>query len=297
MKMIIHIYWVYTHTPSFYSLKKGLKMFKRNIAPMMITMLLLLTGCEDFSTSSKQNKTVKAPTNTTAQANTTPVETTPAANTASLKQINVLVVVDANDAGTKNGTTRTKIDHFMSVTNKVFQNSTVAAKLNIVKVQPYTFQNQNSKNALSTIYKDGSISSIRNSVNADLVIIYRNNTGDGVCGVAYLNKTLDRNLAYAHVNLKCSSTTTAHEVGHTMGLNHSSKKTPKNGRFAYGRGYGVDGAFSTVMSYKSTYRTSTRVFNYSSPSLDCKGYECGVANSADSVTALNNSIQAVSSFN
>jgi len=265
-------------------------MLKKYISPTLISMLVLLTGCENLSTTNKQNKTSNSQTSNTVDTSQSSV------NTSALRQINVLVVVDANDAGTKNGTSRTKIDHFMSVTNKVFQNSTVAAKLKIVKVQPYIFNGENSKNALSVVHKDGSISAIRDSVHADLVIIYRQDIGEGICGRAYLNKTLDRNLAYAHVNLKCSSTTTAHEVGHTMGLNHSSKKTSKNGRFVYGRGYGVDDAFSTVMSYKSTYRTSKRVFNYSSPNLDCEGYVCGT-NDADAVKALNNSILAVSNFN
>lgn len=265
-------------------------MLNKYIAPSMVSMLLLLNGCDDLNNSNKKNKSHKRP-------NTSTVNTTSAQNTAGLKQIDVLIVVDANDAGTKDGTTRTKIDHFMSVTNQVFQTSTIPAKLNIVKVQPYAFHGQSSKNALSTVYHDGSIAAIRNSVRADLVLIYRKSVKDGVCGVAYLNKTLDRNLAYAHVNLKCSSTTTAHEVGHTMGLAHSNKKSSSHGRFSYGHGYGVEGEFSTVMSYKSTYHTSTRMFNYSSPNLDCKGYECGVASSADSVTALHNSIHAVASFN
>lgn len=265
-------------------------MLKKYITLSIISMLLLLNGCNDLSNSHKKNKSAEVPNSSTAN-------TTSTQNTAGLKQIDVLIVVDANDVGTQNGSTRTKIDHFMSVTNQVFKNSTIPARLNIVKVQPYAFHGQSSKNALSTVYHDGSIAAIRNSVRADLVLIYRKSVNDGICGVAYLNKTLDKNLAYAHVNLKCSSTTTAHEVGHTMGLAHSNKRASTHGRFAYGHGHGVEGEFSTVMSYKSSYRTSTRVFNYSSPSLDCKGYECGVAGTADCVTALHNSIHAVASFN
>ena len=268
-------------------------MLKKHIVPIMLSVQFIFTGCEDFNITGKENKTdSKPPSNTSSHEDSVQAPV----NDASLKQINVMVVVAANDSGTHNGSTQTKIDHFMSVTNKVFSNSTVPAKLNIVKVQPYVFSGQNSKNALSMIHNDATIASIRNAVHADLVIVYRNDTGDGVCGIAYLNKTLAKNLAYAHVNLKCSSTTTAHEVGHTMGLNHSSKKTAKNGRYSYGRGYGVEGEFSTVMSYKSTYNTSTRVFKYSSPNLECKGYECGT-DTANSVKALNNSIDTVVNFN
>ena len=69
--------------------------------------------CEDLSTTNKKNKTTNSQTNNTAETSQLSVDT------SSLRQINVLVV-DANDAGTKDCTTRTKIDHFISVTNKVW---------------------------------------------------------------------------------------------------------------------------------------------------------------------------------
>ena len=272
-------------------------MYSKSLALLVVSALFLLNGCTETTTTSynkKQNSTTST-TQTNAQG-ATQTSTTTQKNLANLKQIDVLVVVDANDANTQNGTTQTKIDHFMAVTNQIFQNSTVPAKVNVVKVQPYAFSKQNSKSALSEIYHNQSIAAIRNSVHADLVVIYRSHVNDGVCGIAYLNKTLDSSIGYAHVNLTCPSTTTAHEIGHTMGLNHSTKKTSKNGHLAYGHGYGVEGEFSTIMSYTSTYRTSIRAFNYSSPNLECQGYECGVANIADSVKALQNSIAQVSNF-
>jgi len=267
-------------------------MYSKSLALFVVSSLFLLSGCTENTTTSydkKQN------TQTNTQS-TTKTSTTTQKNLANLKQIDILVIVDANDANTKNGTTQTKIDHFMAVTNQVFQNSTVPAKVNVVKVQPYVFGKENSKSALSEIYHNKHIASIRNNVHADLVVIYRAHINDGICGIAYLNQSLDRSIAYAHVNLNCPSTTTAHEIGHTMGLNHSNKKTSQNGHLAYGHGYGVEGEFSTIMSYRSTYKTNLRVFNYSSPNLECQGYECGVENIADSVKALQNSISQVSNF-
>jgi len=267
---------------------------------VIVSLALLLSGCDPVSevlnADKKTSKNTQKETSNNVSTNAqTAAPVTNNTGSQPLKQINVLVVVDANDAGTNNGTTNTKIDHFMSVSNQVFQNSVVPAKLNIVGVQPYSFSNTSSRGALTEVYQNQTITAVRNSTQADVVVIYRNNVSDGLCGLAYLNKTLDANSAYAHVDLTCPSTTTAHEVGHTMGLAHSSRKTSSQGHFAYGHGYGIDGEFATIMSYRSTYNTNLRLFNYSSPSLECQGYTCGDEN-ANSVQALNNSINTVANF-
>ena len=269
---------------------------------VIVSLTLLLSGCDPVSdilnADKETSNSTQKETNTNVNTNTqTAAPVTNTTGSLPLKQINVLVVVDANDAGTNNGTTNTKIDHFMSVSNQVFQNSVVPAQLNVVGVQPYSFSSTSSKGALSEVYHNQTITAVRNNVHADVVVIYRNNVNDGLCGLAYLNKTLDANIAYAHVDLTCPSTTTAHEVGHTMGLAHSinNPSSHSQGYLAYGHGYGISGEFTTIMSYRSTYNTNVHLFNYSSPSLECQGYTCGDEN-ANSVQALNNSINTVANF-
>ncbi len=275
-------------------------MHTKYLTLVIVSLALLLSGCDpvskilnaDKKTSNTTQKNI--PQNTTTPSQDTPPITNNTGSTP-LKHINILAIVDSNDPGTNDGTTNTKIDHFISVSNQVFQNSIVPAKLNLVGIKSHRFSNSSSKGALSEIYHNQSIAAARNSVAADIVVIYRNNVNDGLCGIAYLNKALDANIAYAHVSLECPSTTTAHEIGHTMGLAHSKKATSRQGHLAYGHGYGIDGEFATIMSYRSTYNTNIRLFNYSSPNLECQGYTCGNDN-ANAALALNRSITNVAHY-
>jgi len=96
--------------------------------------------------------------------------------------------------------------------------------------------------------------------------------------------------------------TTAHELGHSMGLVHAKQGIVKGGTFDYGRGYGIENEFVTIMSYESSFNAYNKYkYNYSSPDLDCDGYECGVdselENGADAVKALKYAIGIVADYN
>lgn len=289
---------MYAH--NFVKTVQGFTMQIKNLTLAIVSLSLLLSGCDPVSQILNADKKSSTSTQKNVPQNSAnpSQESAPVTNNTGntpLKQINILAIVDSSDAGTNNGSTRTKIDHFIAVSNQVFQNSIVPAKLHLVGVKSHHFMSSSSKGALSEVYHNKSIAAARKSVGADIVMIYRNNVNDGLCGTAYFNKGLNANIAYAHVSLSCPSTTTAHEIGHTMGLAHSERATSKQGRYAYGHGYGIDGAFATIMSYTSTYNTNIRLFNYSSPSLECQGYTCGSDN-ANAAQALNNSIGTVANF-
>jgi hypothetical protein len=286
---------------------KELLMHQKSIAIFLFTALFMMNGCggsdstQNIPTSPVQEDISIKSTSTSTEEQIVVHENQeiPLIVTAS-KQIDILVLIDNNDSNSFNGISETKIDHFMAVTNKIYTNSTLDVKLNIKKIQPYSFSHTLSKDVLYDVYQDSNITKLKNETKSDLVVIYRKYANDGNCGVAFINDVLDKDIGYAHISLECPSTSTAHEIGHSMGLTHSEHQTSQKALFNYARGYGVEGEFATIMAYKATYHTQERVFNYSSPALNCKGYECGVDeeldNGANAVKALNYAIDYVVNF-
>lgn len=277
-------------------------MLRTTLFIALFSTLFILNGCSgSASAAANKTSTQEAQTSQITTPSTQEIEkaqTIPSNKT--LKTIDLLVLVDKNDKNNFNGRNETKIDHFISVTNKIYKNSGLDVKFNIQKIQTYNFTQNPSNVTLYNVYNDKNITALKNEVKADLVLIYKKYVNDGYCGVAYVNHRLVADVGYAYVSFECPSTTTAHEIGHNMGLTHSQLNTDKTGVFDYARGYGIEGEFVTVMGYLSTYHTNNQMFNYSTPNLDCKGYECGInnelENGADAVKALKYSTSVVANF-
>ena len=185
-----------------------------------------------------------------------------------------------------NGDAETRINHHITTSNKIYKDSGLNIELNAVRIQKYEMDDSaDSGTVLSAIQQDADVAKIRDEVGADEVVMYRPYANDGMCGLAYVNNGYDV-YAYAHVTIDCGGSTTAHEVGHNMGLWHSAKQDPDAG---YARGHGVDNEFVTVMAYGSAYN-ATSINKFSDPDLDCNGMPCGIEKGqegeADAVRAI-----------
>ena len=259
------------------------------------TVLLLLSGCggESRSKTPPPNRPDANPTGTpesTPQNN--PENQGNQGEEGGIDQahetsatINVLVLYD-NEVASKVDNVTAQVRHHFAVTNNVYADSGLDIHLNIAAIEKYAAQ---SHPALEEIANSQKVAALREKYKADTVLLYQVITdakeGDLVqCGVAYSVSSYEdsayfKDAMFAQVEINCPSSTTAHEIGHNMGLVHSHLQNGDHAMpFSYGLGHGVDKKFTTIMAYGYLYHTENEILKFSSPEYECiPGYPCGIA--------------------
>lgn len=196
----------------------------------------------------------------------------------------------------------------VSETNQAYANSNVVPRLRLVHTEEISYTEssdiQTDVNRLRG-QTDGfmdSVHALRNTYQADLVMLVGNSTAGG-CGIAYgimagTNNRAFESSAFCYTARTCISPNYSfgHELGHLMGSNHAPGDPTGTGAYSWSFGYKDPGAaFRTVMAYDCTNGVCPRVLQFSNPNVNYLGLPTGTV-SQNNATSITNVRSVVSNF-
>lgn len=252
---------------------------------------------------------------------------TPATQAATeLRTVDLLVLYTKEAQALPNGRDiDARIASYIEFANNAFKKSNVNLRLRLVNRQQLTWASYPTISAkdLSAFAADPRVQQLRETYGADVVqLISRTQVGQGygVCGIGYVlsgpknSSTFQSGAwasAYGITGVDCSLSTLAHEIGHNLGLRHSYEQDQTEGYYTYlargihqgtfewGRGYGVQGRFATIMAYPQAFNAPVQAPLFSTPALSdstCANQACGRASFADAARALNDMATQIASL-
>lgn len=194
------------------------------------------------------------------------------------------------------GDINTRLNHYIAQSNLAYKTSDVDIQLRLVgghKSNNSAYATVGNTALDTATYRDTEVHALREKLGADFVGVLSRGNGS-LCGVGWLGSSQNgkitktsMDMAYTSSSIDCGPLTFTHELGHNMGLMHSRRQgDTKGGHHVYGMGYGVDGAFATLMAYAYLFNTQYIYRLSNARQTDCKGRPCGDAATADAARSL-----------
>jgi len=220
----------------------------------------------------------------------------------------------------------TRLTHLIAITNQAYVSSNLNAQVRLVRtvLVNYTDASSNDSALNDLSGSDGSntvpipasllpLRQARDQYGGDLVSFVRkfNNTAHDGCGLAWLLGGGGSGISSGHAaygysvvsdgsdgGFFCRSETLAHELGHNMGQNHNVEDSGgDSGVHPYSYGYRETTAtgFFTIMAYRAG-DSQHSVPYFANPSVLVEGRPAGIANAADNVRSLAQTMPIVAGF-
>ena len=221
----------------------------------------------------------------------------------------------------------TRINYLVSLTNQAFADSQVNGSVRLVGTlevnYPDNTTNDQALNDLSNVSGSTAAGPLalaplraqRRDLGADLVSLLRPfsyTTQGGSCGVGFLNggglsPYTTALAAYGYSDVSdgqdsgyfCADISTAHELGHNLGLAHDKANSAGPGAFTYAYGWEQtlpSGSFATIMAYPAAGQQQLPY--YADPNITlCNNNPCGDPVVANQTLALNQTMPVAAEFN
>ena len=220
--------------------------------------------------------------------------------------IDVLALYSPGFAEAYDGEPSTRIRHVLTLADVIYSDSGVNAGLRLVGISEieldaaHAFTSPDPDTARELIELHGadmSPSCSAASITTPACAVGRTSAAYLTRGTGVYDFEEQR---VVHVFGECGAGTTAHEIGHLMGLGHSYAQD-EAGTFRWSRGHGVGDQFVTIMAYASAYGFAPGIDKFSDPEGDCEGLALRRGTSsepdgADAVTTLNATRFQVANF-